>query len=127
MKESGKTTTWKAWEYTNGTTVESTWATIKMTKSMDLESMFGQITESMKATGSKASNTGLEHIMSPKKTKSSTDFGKTASVSSGLTTKTSLLSIVASLTIHLTLDSRAVSSLSAKQKPSTDQQGSTKG
>lgn len=76
MKESGLKTTWKAWEFTFGTTAECTKVNTKMTKSMASEFTLGQIVDATKATGTKVNNMVSEHTSFPKTVRQSSAFGK---------------------------------------------------
>lgn len=61
-EESGSTTTWKDLDFTLGTMEEHSKGSIKMTKSMAMESTDGTMVESTKATGSLASNMVLANM-----------------------------------------------------------------
>jgi len=57
-KVNGLTTTWKAWESIFGTMAVSTKASIKMTRSMALVCILGQMVAVMRGTGTKGSSMG---------------------------------------------------------------------
>lgn len=85
MKVNGKTITWTEQESTLGKMEGSTKVNIRETKSMGMESIFGQMEGAILAIGVQENNMDLEDITSHQKTKKNTDFGKTEEESNGLT------------------------------------------
>ena len=82
-RENGLITTWKEWVSISGTMVGCIRDSIRMTKSMGLESILGLIRDVMKGTGTRENNMGSEHISCPRITKSSLDSGKMENVFNG--------------------------------------------
>ena len=56
MKENGKITIWKVWEYMFGTMEENTKVNIKMIKSMALVAIHGLMADFMRDAGGRESN-----------------------------------------------------------------------
>ncbi len=83
----GRTTIWKEWVSTSGQTVDATRVSTTTTRNVGTASTPGQTDASMRVGGPRASSTDLEPTSIRRKTKSSTDCGKTESALPGSTSR----------------------------------------